>query len=150
VLISNGRFKLLLVFDECGVVAAVDIAAVSLAVALMAATGAVAGLGESAALGVVARVRDRVRAVFGGDARSVDALERAVRKPDDADRIRELAAALAWYGQRDEQFAGELAEWARRYAPAGSVTQNVRVGRDAYVAGRDMTIHRPRRPEGEE
>ena len=87
-----------------------DIAAVAQAVALMAATGAVSGLGESAAMGVVARVRDRVRAVFGGDARSVDALERAVGEPDDADRIRELAVALAWYGQRDEQFAGELAE----------------------------------------
>jgi hypothetical protein len=123
--------------------------AVSQAVALMAATGAIAGLGESAARGVVARVRDRVRAVFGGDARSVDALERAVRDPDDADRIGELAAALAWYGQRDEQFAGELAEWAQRYAPAGSVTQNVRAGRDAYVAGRDMTINRPR-PADEE
>ena len=109
VLISNGRFRLLPVFLVCGVVA-VDIAAVAQAVALMAATGAVSGLGESAAMGVVARVRDRVRAVFGGDARSVDALDRAVREPDDADRIRELAVALAWYGQRDEQFAGELAE----------------------------------------
>jgi hypothetical protein len=125
----------------------VDVVTVSEAVALMAATGAVSGLGQSAALGVVARIRERVRAVFGGDARSTDALERAVEDPADEGRVRELAAALAWHSQRDEEFAGELAEWAREYAPAGSVTQNVRAGRDAYTAGRDVTVHQ--RPEAE-
>jgi hypothetical protein len=118
----------------------VDVVAVSEAVALMAATGAVSGLSESAALGVVARIRDRVRGVFASDARSVDALEQAVAHPSEG-RVAELAAALAWSADRDEEFAGELAGWAREYASAGSVVQNVRAGRDAYTAGRDMTVN---------
>lgn len=118
-----------------------DVAAVSEAVALMAATGAVSGLGEQAALSVVERIRARVRAVFGSDARSVDALERAVDEPSAEGRVGELAAALAWYARRDEEFAGELAGWAREYGEPGTVVQNVRAGRDAYTAGRDMTVH---------
>ena len=124
-----------------------DVAAVSEAVALMAATGAVSGVAESAALGVVARIRERVRHVFGSDARSVDALELAVADPSE-ERLRELASALARYAGRDEEFAGELAGWVREYAPAGSVVQNVRAGRDAYTAGRDMTVNQ--RPEAAE
>jgi hypothetical protein len=125
-------------FDARG--GSVDVVAVSEAVALMAATGAVSGLGESAALGVVGRIRERIRGMFTSDARSVDALERAVADPSDG-RVQELAAALAWYARRDEEFAGELAGWAREYAPAGSVVQNVRAGRDSYTAGRDMTVN---------
>jgi hypothetical protein len=125
----------------------VDVVAVSEAVALMAATGAVSGLGESAALGVVVRIRDRVRGVFGSDARSADALEQAVADPSE-ERVQEFAAALAWYARRDEEFAGELAGWAQEYAPAGSVVQNVRAGRNAYTAGRDMTVNQ--RPEAAE
>lgn len=115
------------------------------AVALIAATGAVSGLGESAALGVVSRIRERLRAVFQGDARSTDALERAVAVPSDEGRVRELVAALSWYAERDQVLAGELAGWAGEYGPAGSVTQNVEAGRDAYTAGRDMTVNQ--RPE---
>jgi hypothetical protein len=125
----------------------VDVAAVSEAVALMAATGAVSGVSESAALGVVARIRERVRHVFGSDARSADALERAVGDPSE-ERLQELASALAWYAGRDEEFAGELARWVREYAPARTVVQNVRAGRDAYTAGRDMTVNQ--RPEAAE
>ncbi|MBO2448935.1 hypothetical protein J4573_17665 [Actinomadura barringtoniae] len=124
-----------------GVMGAVDVTAMSEAVALMAATGAVSGLSESAALGVVERMRQRVRAVFGSDTRSVDVLEQAVREPSDEGRMRELTAALAWYAQRDEEFASDLAGWADEYMPAGSVVQNVRAGRDAYAAGRDMTVN---------
>ncbi|WP_433180657.1 hypothetical protein [Actinoallomurus sp. CA-150999] len=126
----------------------VDVASVSEAVALMAATGAVSGLGESAALGVVKRIRDRVREVFGSDARSVDTLERAVEDPGDEGRVGELASALAWYARRDEEFAGELVGWAREYGGAGAVVQNVRAGRDAYTAGRDMTVNQ--RPDSAE
>lgn len=124
-----------------------DVAAVSEAVALMAATGAVSGMAENAALGVVARIRERVRGVFGSDERSVDALELAVADPSQ-ERLQELASALAWYARRDEEFAGELAGWVREYAPGGSVVQNVRAGRDAYTAGRDMTVDQ--RPEAAE
>jgi hypothetical protein len=119
----------------------VDLVAVSEAVALMAATGAVSGVSESAALGVVAQIRERVRRVFDGDARAVDALARVMQQPDDRGRVLELAAALTWYGERDGGFAAQLTEWASTYAPAGSVTQNVRTGRDAYTAGRDLTVN---------
>ncbi len=116
----------------------VDVAAVSEAVALMAATGAVSGLAESTALGVVAGIRERVRRVFGADARSIDALERAVEDPAE---VGDLVAALVWYARHDEGFAAELAEWARKYTPPASVVQNVWAARDAYAAGRDMTVH---------
>jgi len=120
-----------------------DVGAVSEAVALMAATGVVSGVAEHAALGVVARLRERLREVFGGDARSVDALERALEAPQDAGQVRELASALAWYAERDEVFASELEGWATEYTPQGSLVQNIRAGRDSYTAGRDMTVQRP-------
>ena len=118
----------------------VDVVVVSEAVALMAATGAISGLSESATLEVVARIRDRMRQVFGSDARSVDALERAVENPSEG-QVQEVASALAWYAQRNDAFAGELSGWVKEYAPSGSVLQNVRAGRDTYTAGRDMTVN---------
>lgn len=113
-----------------------DIEAISSAVALMAATGAVSGLGEGAALDTVNRIRERIRLKFGGDPRSVEALEGAVADPS---RVQELASALAWYAQQDPAFRTELTGWAEQLAP--HVTQNVRAGRDAYTAAGDMTVH---------
>ncbi|MEO5876084.1 MAG: hypothetical protein ABIS86_12005 [Streptosporangiaceae bacterium] len=118
----------------------VDVEVVSSAVALIAATGAVSGMSESAALGMVGRVRERIRVAFGGDPRSEDALDRALEEPGNEDRVRELAAALVWYARQDETFRDELAGWGREMAPAGSVKQTVRAGRDAYTAGRDLTV----------
>ena len=66
---STGR-----VWAERGVV--VDIAVVSEAVAGLLAAGGVKELGEAAGGGLVAGIIDRVRKVFGSDARSVDVLER--------------------------------------------------------------------------
>lgn len=123
----------------------VDVAGAVEAVALIAATGGASGLGEDAVRGVVARIRERVRGVFGGDVRSVDALDRAVADPGDAWRVRELAAALAWYTARDEEFAAEVVGWAQQYGPAAGMVQNIHAGRDAYTAGRDMTVQQ--RPE---
>jgi NAD(P)-dependent dehydrogenase (short-subunit alcohol dehydrogenase family) len=110
------------------------------AVALMAATGAVSGIGEKTALDVVRHVRHRIRVVFGGDERSVNALDVAVADPADEDHIGQLVSALAYYAKRDEAFRDELARWTSDYAPDASVTQTVKAGRDAYTAGRDMTI----------
>jgi hypothetical protein len=118
-----------------------DLVTVSEAIALMTATGAIQGLGEKAALDVVTRFRERIRDAFRGDSRSTDALESAVDNPADEHRIRELASALTWYVGRNGQFADELAKWANQYQPAGSVTQNVKAGRDAYTAGGDMTVN---------
>jgi hypothetical protein len=122
----------------------VDVAVVSEAVAGLLAAGGVKELGEAAGGGLVAGIVERVKKVFGSDARSVDALERTRR--DEPGAVAELASALAWYARRDQAFAQELAGWAAQAGNSGGVTQQVRAGRDAYVAGRDQTITNYRRP----
>ena len=115
----------------------VDVAVVSEAVAGLLAAGGVKELGEAAGGGLVAGIIERVRKVFGSDARSVDALERAQR--DEPGAVAELATALAWSARQNQAFAEELAAWAAQ-AGTGAVTQQVHAGRDAYVAGRDQTV----------
>jgi hypothetical protein len=73
----------------------------------------------------------------------VDALERA--QHDEPGAAADLASALAWYAQRDQAFAEELAAWATQAGTSG-VTQHIRAGRDAYAAGRDQTVVNYRRP----
>jgi hypothetical protein len=121
----------------------VDVTVVSEAVAGLLAAGGVKELGEAAGGGLVAGVIDRVRKVFGSDARSVDALERARR--DEPGAVAELASALAWYARQNQAFAEELAAWAAQ-AGTGGVTQHIEAGRDAYVAGRDQTVTNYRQP----
>lgn len=116
----------------------VDVVAVSEAVAGLLASGAARERGEEAGGGLVAGILARVQAVFGSDARSVDALEHARRDRGQA-AVAELAAALAWYARHDAAFARELAGWAAQ-AGAGDVTQRVDAGRDAFTAGRDQTV----------
>ena len=115
-----------------------DIVAVSQAVAGLLASGAAKELGQEAGGGLMAGIVARVRNVFGSDARSVDALEKASRDGTQA-AVAELASALAWYARRDEAFARELAGWAKQ-SGAGDVRQRVDAGRDAYTAGRDQTV----------
>ena len=115
-----------------------DVVAVSEAVAGLLAAGGVKELGEAAGGSLVTGIVARVQKVFGSDVRSVDALEQACRDGGQA-AIAELASALAWYARRDAEFAGDLAEWAEQ-GGAGSVTQRVEAGRDAYAAGRDQTV----------
>jgi hypothetical protein len=107
-------------------------------VAGLLATGAAKELGQEAGGGLMARIVARVRTVFGADARSVDAPEQARRDGGRA-AVAELAAALAWYTRRDQEFAGELAGWATQVG-VGGVGQRVDAGRDAYTAGRDQTV----------
>jgi hypothetical protein len=121
----------------------VDVAVVSEAVAGLLAAGGVKELGEAAGSGLVAGVIERVKKVFGSDARSADALERT--RQGEPGAVAELASALAWYARRDQAFAEELAAWAAQ-AGTGRVTQDIRAGRDAYVAGRDQTVVNYRRP----
>ncbi|WP_326637617.1 hypothetical protein OG884_27535 [Streptosporangium sp. NBC_01755] len=118
-----------------------DIAAVSSAVALMVAGGAATTMGEQVALDLVERIRERIRAIFGSDERSAETLNQAIEEPGDENRIRSLAEALSWYARRDEEFAGELEGWARDHPASTSLVQNVHAGRDAYAAGRDMTVN---------
>ena len=134
-----GRFRA--GFLRVGVV--VDVTVVSEAVAGLLAAGGVKELGEAAGGGLVAGIIERVRKVFGSDARSVDALERAQR--DEPGAVAELASALAWYARQNQAFAEELAAWAAQ-AEAGGVTQQIHAGRDAYVAGRDQTVTNYRHP----
>lgn len=121
----------------------VDAAVVSEAVAGLLAAGGVKELGEAAGGGLVAGIIERVKKVFGSDARSADALQRTCQGEPDA--VGELASALAWYARQDHGFAEELAAWAAQ-AEAGGVTQHIRAGRDAYAAGRDQTVVNYRRP----
>jgi hypothetical protein len=122
----------------------VDVAVVSETVAGMLAVGGMKELAETAGGGLVAGIVERVRKVFGSDARSVDALERTRR--DEPGAVAELTSALAWYARRDQAFAQELAAWAAQAGSAGGVTQHIHAGRDAYVAGRDQTITNYRQP----
>jgi hypothetical protein len=114
------------------------------AVAGMLAAGGVKELAEAAGGGLVAGIIARVRKVFGADARSVDALERAQR--DEPGAVAELASALAWYARQNQEFAQELAAWSAQAQTGGDVTQNFRSRRDIFAAGRDQTITNYWRP----
>lgn len=115
-----------------------DLVAVTEAVAGIIAAGGVKELAEGAGGGLVSGIVKRVRSVFGSDARSVDALEQAQRQAAPS-AVRDLASALAWYAERDEEFARELSDWAATATP-GRVTQQVFAGRDAYTAAGDQKI----------
>jgi hypothetical protein len=121
-----------------------DISMVSEAVAGLLAVGGVKELGEAAGGSLAAGIIERVKKVFGSDARSTDALERT--RQGEPGAVAELEAALAWYAHRDQAFAQELAAWSAQAGSVGGVTQQVRAGRDAYVAGRDQTITNDRHP----
>lgn len=121
----------------------VDLVMASQVVAGLLASGGVKELGEAAGGGLVGGIINRVKKVFGSDARSVDALERT--QAGDQGAVAELASALAWYAQRDQALAQELAGWAAQ-AGGGTVTQQVHANRDAYVAGHDQTITNYRPP----
>ena len=114
-----------------------DLVAASETVAGLLASGAVKQLGEDAGNGMATGIVSRIRKLFGSDARSVDALEKVCR--DDRAAISDLASALAWYARRDQAFATELIRWADR-ARSEEVTQRVHAGRDAYTAGRNLTV----------
>ncbi|MEU7581299.1 hypothetical protein AB0B50_27270 [Streptomyces sp. NPDC041068] len=88
---------------------------------------------------VVRQMRERIRVVFHGDARSTHVLDSAIAHPG-SEQLRELTAALAWYARRDAAFADELSVWAALLPTGPPATQTIRAGRDAYVAGRDQTI----------
>ncbi|CND88784.1 Uncharacterised protein [Mycobacterium tuberculosis] len=109
-----------------------DLVAVSEATAALVAAGAAGAMGEQAATGMLERIRN----VFRGDARATGSLEEAAAGGDET-AMQELAESLRWYARRDEEFAADLERWAAAHS---EVTQNVRAGRDAYVAGRDQTV----------
>jgi hypothetical protein len=122
----------------------IDVVMVSAAVARLLASGGAKELGEATGGGLAAGIIDRVKKVFGSDARSVDALERT--RAGEQGAVAELASALTWYARQNQAFAQELAGWAAQAGTGGGVTQQVSAGRDAYVAGRDQTVRNSRLP----
>jgi hypothetical protein len=115
-----------------------DLVVVTEAVAGVVAAGGVKELAESTGGGLAAVIVKRIRRVFSSDARSVEALEQAQQQATPA-AVRALASALAWYAQRDKEFAEELSGWAASAKP-DTVHQQVSAGRDAYVSAHDQTI----------
>lgn len=118
-------------------VGVVDVAVASELVAGLLAAGGAKELGEAAGGGLVAGIVGRVRKVFGSDTRAVDALEQARQAGTDV-AVQELASALAWYAQRDQAFAEELAAWAEQ-AGTSQLRQNVAADHSVAAAG-DVTI----------
>ena len=68
-----------------------------------------------------------------------------VAHPDDSDVVAQFRLTIRRALEADPALAKEVAAIMVEAAPAGSVSQRVTAGRDAYVAGRDMTI--TRRPD---
>jgi hypothetical protein len=62
--------------------------------------------------------------------------------PGDADALGTVRWAMRQALEADAAMLDEVRSMLAS-APGTSVRQNVRAGRDAYVAGRDMTINRP-------
>jgi hypothetical protein len=68
-----------------------------------------------------------------------------VAHPDDSDVVAQFRLTIRRALEADPALAKEVAGIVAEAAPAGSVSQRVTAGRDAYAAGRDMTI--TRRPD---
>jgi hypothetical protein len=65
-----------------------------------------------------------------------------VEYPDDTDVLAALRLAIRRQLEADSAMLADC-QAILASAPGITVTQNVKAGRDAYVAGRDMTINRP-------
>jgi hypothetical protein len=121
-----------------GVGVAVDLEVAAEVVAGLLACGAGKRLAEEAGGGLAAGVIERVRKVFGSDARSLSALDKA-SAGGSSSAVSELASALAWYARQDQVFGRELAGWAVKAGRAPAL-QSVQAGRDVYTAGRDQVV----------
>ena len=71
-------------------------------------------------------------------------LAELVSYPDDADVLAALRVAIRRQLEADAAMLADVRSLLAS-APGTTVTQHIRAGRDAYVAGRDMTVNR--RPE---
>jgi hypothetical protein len=68
-------------------------------------------------------------------------LAELVSYPDDADVLAALRVAIRRQLEADAAMLADVRSLLAS-APGTTVTQDVRAGRDAYVAGRDMTVNR--------
>lgn len=115
-----------------------DAASAAEAVATLVGSGVVQGLSGQAAIEAISAIKNRIHEVFRHDRRATDALEQIEQGGSDPARLVDLASALRWHAERNEQFAAELVGWARLGIPP--VVQHVHANRDAHVAGRDQTV----------
>jgi hypothetical protein len=86
-----------------------------------------------------------VQRIFGrrpeGEALPVVVAE-VVDNPGDDDMAAQLRVAIRRALKEDPELAKDVAAIVAEAAPGAIVTQHVVAGRDAYTAGRDMTINR--------
>ena len=94
-----------------------------------------------ATVGVGRRLLQRVFGHHGEEEPLPEPLADLVAYPDDEDALGALRLAIRRQLEAD---AAMLADVRALLSAAGgtAVSQNIRAGRDAYVAGRDMTINR--------
>jgi len=97
-----------------------------------------------ATVGVGRRLLQRVFGKRGEDEPLPEPVAELVQYPDDADVLAVLRLAIRRQLEADAAMLADC-QSILASAPGTTVTQNVKAGRDAYVAGRDMTINR--RPE---
>jgi len=97
-----------------------------------------------ATVGVGRRLLQRVFGRRNENEPLPEPLAELVSYPDDADMLAALRVAIRRQLEADAATLADVRSLLAS-APGTTVTQHVRAGRDAYVAGRDMTINR--RPE---
>jgi len=97
-----------------------------------------------ATVGVGRRLLQRVFGRRNENEPLPEPLAELVSYPDDADVLAALRVAIRRQLEADAAMLADVRSLLAS-APGTTVTQHVRAGRDAYVAGRDMTINR--RPE---
>lgn len=98
------------------------------------AAGATVGLGR--------RLLQRVFGHQGEDRPLPEPLAELVAYPDDADALGALRLAIRRQLEADPAMLAAVRSLLAS-APGTTVTQHIRADRDAYVAGRDITINRP-------
>jgi hypothetical protein len=95
-----------------------------------------------ATVGLGRRLLQRVFGHHGEDEPLPEPLAELVAYPDDTDALGALRLAIRRQLESDAAMLADVRTLLAS-APAATVTQHVRAGRDAYVAGRDMQINRP-------
>jgi hypothetical protein len=95
-----------------------------------------------ATVGLGRRLLQRVFGHHGEDEPLPEPLAAVVSSPDDADALGALRLAIRRQLEADAALLADVRSLLAS-APGTTVTQHVSAGRDAYVAGRDMTVTRP-------
>ena len=95
-----------------------------------------------ATVGLGRRLLQRVFGHHGENEPLPEPLAELVSYPDDTDVLASLRLAIRRQLEADAVMLADVRTLLAS-APGTTVNQRIRAGRDAYVAGRDMTINRP-------